>query len=252
MTSPRIGIDEAAASAEIRCLLRCARQGSLATFDRELGYPYVSLVLVATAADGAPLMLLSSLARHTRNLLEDARASLLLAGDGGSTSLVRSRVTVIGRVRRDDAPEDLSRYLLRQPEAVAYSGFGDFQLFRLEPESAHLVAGFGRIHTVSADVFMIRRPDAVAVVRGEEGAVEHMNADHRDALALYAEAFLGAPGGGSWRMDGFDAEGMELSSEGSVQYLRFPTPLNSPGDLRRVLVAMAADARAITCGRTTA
>lgn len=243
--------DEKAAATEIRSLLRCARQGSLATVDRDAGHPYVSLVLVATAPDGAPVMLLSSLARHTRNLLEDPRVSLLLAQGGGGDPLVRPRVTVIGRIAADEEPEDLARFLLRQPEAAGYAGFGDFRLFRLEPESAHLVAGFGRIETVAAGEFMVARAVAAAAVQGEEGAVAHMNADHRDALALYAEAFLDAPGGGRWQMDGFDRDGMEISSEGRVRYLPFPAPVSGAADLRRTLVAMAEEARLLTGGRTT-
>jgi putative heme iron utilization protein len=246
------GTDEDAAAAEIRILLRCARQGSLATLDTDAGHPYVSLVLVATASDGAPVMLLSSLARHTRNLLQDARVSLLLTQGAGGNPLVRSRVTLVGRIAADNEPEDLERFLLRQPEAAGYAGFGDFRLFRLEPESAHLVAGFGRIETVAAGRFMMAGPVAAAAVRGEKGAVAHMNADHRDALALYAQAFLDAPGGGQWQMDGFDRDGMEISSEGRVRYLPFPAPIDGAGDLRRTLVAMAGRARLLTGGRTIA
>lgn len=192
-----------------RRVIREALRASLGTRLRDGdGAPYVSLVLVATDHDGAPLLLLSDLADHTRNLGQDDRASLLLDGTGEREDpLAGERVTLQGRLRRSEEPRHRARYLARHPSAAMYADFGDFAFYRMEVERAHLVAGFGRIHWLEGgDVLIAPRP---ALVDAEAGIVAHMNEDHRDALQLYAHKLLGL-GGEDWRMAGIDPEGCDL------------------------------------------
>lgn len=119
------------------------------------GWPYASLVLFATGVDGAPLLLLSDLAEHTRNLAGAPRASLLLDGTAGlDAPLTGPRLTLLGRVVRDTDKADSARYLARHPSAALYAGFADFHFHRLVVERAHLVAGFGRIHWLDAAAFL--------------------------------------------------------------------------------------------------
>lgn len=231
------------APAEARRLVRQARRAALATIDAESGAPYVSLVAVATAADGAPLLLLSTLARHTTNLAADPRASLLFEDVGAENPLADPRVSVSGPVAATQDTEARRRYLARHPGHKGFSSFKDFSFYRLEPESAHIVAGFGRIETLSRSAVMTDVSEAADLLAAEEGATDHMNADHADALQLYATRLLGAPEG-AWRCDGFDPEGMELSFEGRALYLRFPSPLRGAPALRQTLVKLAEQARA--------
>ena len=224
-----------------RALIRTARHGALATADHETGAPYASLVAVATAADGAPLLLLSSLARHTMNIGADARVALLVDG-AAEDPLAGARVTVSGIIAPTDDPEDRRRFLARHPSAAGYAAFADFRMFRVEPESAHLVAGFGRIRGLTRSDVMTDVSDAGELLRAEEGAVGHMNADHADAVELYATELLGAPPG-NWRVDGIDPDGMEISAGNRVLYLPFPQRVRTPGALRQVLVALAEQAR---------
>ncbi len=134
-----------------RRLLRAAESASLATIERDAGGPYASLVLVAADQDGSPILLLSDLAEHSRNLAADDRASLLFDGTAGlEDRLTGPRLTVLGRAIASDAPSHRARFLARHPGAAQYADFGDFRFYRVAVERAHLVAGFGRIHAIAA------------------------------------------------------------------------------------------------------
>src|SRR3954468_6982952 len=126
-------------------LLREGRSGALATLMPGSGDPYCSLVNVATAADGAPLLLISTLAVHTKNILADARVSLMLDERKEGDPLEGARVMLMGRAAATDDPEVRRRYLARHPEAEMFASFGDFAFYKIELSGAHLVAGFGRI-----------------------------------------------------------------------------------------------------------
>jgi heme iron utilization protein len=127
-------------------MVRCALKGTLATADFETGAPYASMILVATDVGGAPLTLISTLARHTRNLRANPAASLLIdtsnaAGDAESGG----RITLTGRFVVTTASSARSRFLARHPAAAAYADFADFAFYSLGIASAHLIEGFGRI-----------------------------------------------------------------------------------------------------------
>lgn len=136
---------------EVRQLLRQGAAAALGTHSASIeGYPFVSSVPYALDGGCRPLFLLSALAEHTRNLLADPRASLLvLEGQGGR--LDQGRVTLLGRALPATLDEGLkARYLRYQPEAADYLALGDFRFFRLEPEKARFIGGFGRMGWVNA------------------------------------------------------------------------------------------------------
>ena len=135
--------------AEARALIRRDR-AALGTLDAT-GAPYVSLVLVAADAAGKPLLLLSDLAEHSKNLRRDPRASLLFDGTGGlDQPLTGARITLMGRVAPAPDPADRARYVAQHNEAGGWARMRDFRVYRFEPERAHLVAGFGRIAWLDA------------------------------------------------------------------------------------------------------
>jgi heme iron utilization protein len=225
-----------------RSLLRSIRSGALATLDPD-GTPFASLVTIATDADGTPLMLLSQLSAHTRNLLADPRCSLLFSQGGKGDPLAHPRLTVVGRAVQTVETRARERFLARHPKAKLYADFPDFGFFALAPEAGHLNGGFAKAATLTRDQLLLDLTGAEAVVAGERGAVEHMNADHADALALYA-AGAGAQAGLPWRLTGLDPEGMDLmAGEGTARVL-YPERVIDMGALRKSLVAMAARARA--------
>jgi putative heme iron utilization protein len=214
----------------------------LATLENEGQAPFASLVAAASDADGSPLLLLSDLARHTRNLAADSRVSLLLEDAAAIDPLAEARLSVNGRIHvLEDDSAARKRFLSRLPQAAHYAGFPDFRFYRIEVADGHQVSGFGRINSLpGAD--LIDQDVPAELMAGEESAVAHMNEDHAEACALYATRLLGAPEG-AWRFDGFDANGCELSCEGEVLYLPFPERVTDGTSLRKTLVALAEQAR---------
>ena len=225
---------------EARNLLRRARTGTLATLNADDGTPYASLANIATDVRGCPLILVSTLAWHTRNLLADPRGSVMVAElPPAGDALTGARVTVMGRFSRVDPGQVSRRYLARHPAAAMYAGFGDFAFWRLEPERAHAVAGFGRIETIPADEMF---PSADEMIALEQGAVEHMNADHDDAIQLFAEKLLGAAPGG-WKITAIDPDGADLQRGDDVLRLPFAAPVYSGGALRALLARLGQEVR---------
>src|SRR5471030_3180037 len=184
-----------------RSLLRRRRQGALATLMAGSGDPYCSLVNVASHADGSPILLISRLALHTRNILGDSRVSLMLDERAGGDPLEGSRIMLAGRAEEagGDAVALLRRrYLSAHPSAEAFVDFGDFSFFRIRPVATHLVAGFGRILDLKPKSFLTDISDCGALLEAEAGAIEHMNEDHREAMNLNATKLLGAESA-EWR-----------------------------------------------------
>ncbi|MCJ2014267.1 HugZ family protein [Methylobacterium sp. J-076] len=223
-----------------RLLLRGTRSGALATVDGE-SMPFASLVTIATDADGTPLMLLSRLSAHTRNLLADPRCSLLFSQGGKGDPLAHPRLTVVGRAAQTGETRARERFLARHPKAKLYADFPDFAFFALAPEAGHLNGGFAKAATLTPSELLLDLAGREAIVAGEAGAVAHMNADHADALALYAAA--AGENGASWRLSGLDPEGMDLMAGDRTARVLYPEPVADMGGLRRSLAAMAAQAR---------
>ena len=224
-------------------LLREARSGALATLMTGSGDPYCSLVNVATAADGSPVLLISRLAVHTRNILADPRVSLMLDERRDGDPLQGARVMLMGRASATDDAQARRRYLDRQREAEMFADFADFSFYRVALARAHLVAGFGRIVDLDASEILVDLSGAQAVVATEPAIVAHMNDDHGDAVRLYATKLLGAPDG-PWRCVGCDPEGLELQLERTALRLPFREPVHTPEALRQVLKDLATAARA--------
>ncbi|HXE02249.1 MAG TPA: DUF2470 domain-containing protein [Hyphomicrobium sp.] len=224
-------------------LLREGRSGALATLVAGSGDPYCSLVNVATAVDGAPLLLLSKLALHTKNLLADARVSLMLDERKEGDPLEGARVMLMGTCAKDSDRLSGPAYLRRHPEAEMFANFADFGFYRMDIARAHLVAGFGRIVDLKPQDVRTDISDAGALVESEVDAIAHMNADHADACRLYATRLLGASDG-DWRCVGIDPEGLELQKGRTALRLPFPQRVTGPGPLRALLKQLADQARA--------
>src|SRR5712671_4520225 len=207
-----------------RSLLRRSRQGALATLMAGSGDPYCSLVNLASHPDGSPILLISRLALHTKNILGDSRVSLMLDERAAGDPLEGSRIMLAGRAEEaspDDLPVLRRRYLNAHPSAEAFVNFKDFSFFRIRPSAAHLVAGFGRIVDLTPEQFLTDISDADALREAEQGAIEHMNADHREAMNLYATKLLGAEEA-DWCCTGCDPDGMDMQAGPARLRLDFP------------------------------
>lgn len=233
-------------SAEItRSLLRRSRQGALATLIPQGGDPYCSLVNVATAPDGAPVLLISRLAIHTKNILADPRVSLMLDERGPGDPLEGARIMLAGMAEQVTGEVEIirRRYLAAHPSAEMFVDFPDFLFVRLRLNNAHLVAGFGRIVDLPAADFLTATEGAESLIAAEPDIVAHMNADHLSTMNLYATALLGADSG-DWRCTGCDPDGLDMQDGSRILRLPFPVSVQSPAALRKTLKDMADHARA--------
>jgi len=230
-----------------KSLIRSGKQGALATLMPGVGDPYCSLVNTATAPDGSPLLLISGLAIHTKNILADPRVSLMIDERRAGDPLEGARVMIAGRAEKvlDAAALEVirRRYLARHPSAGQFVDFPDFAFFKIAVRDVHLVAGFGRIHTLDAAKVLTDVSGADEVLATEASAVEHMNEDHMEANALYATKLLGAADG-DWRITGLDPDGADLALGDATLRLRFPERVTTALGLRKMLVALVGEARA--------
>ncbi|NUB08738.1 HugZ family protein [Azospirillum sp. Vi22] len=225
--------------------LSTALRGDDGQHDGRGGWPYPSLVQVAFDLDGTPLLLLSTLADHTKNIARDPRVGLLFDGTAGlAEPLSGPRLSVLGRAERSEEPRHRARFLARHPGAGLYAGFADFSLYAVSVERAHLVAGFGRVRWLDrAELMLPAIPMALA--EAEKAILSHMNADHADALRLYATVLAGrsADGAGSWTMTGIDPDGCDLRRSGEMARVDFDHGVENPEDARVTLAGLARQAR---------
>ena len=150
--------EEAISNQELaRNLLAHGGSAALATLTHD-GGPFASYVMTAPAADGSPLMLLSRLAEHTKNLDRDPRASLLFVREppAGEETMTALRLSLTGRCARDADPKSKRLFLERHPDAARYAGFADFSLFRFDIAAGHMVAGFGRIVALTPEELLAK------------------------------------------------------------------------------------------------
>ncbi len=209
-----------------RRLLRATDRAALATSlaGREpIGaesWPYASLVLLACDHDAAPLLLMSDLAEHAKNIAGDARAALLIDGTGGRVDpLTGPRVTVLGTAEKTADPRLKARFVARHPSAALYADFADFHLYRVAATRAHFVAGFGRIHWIEAADFTFDA--SAALLAGSEESLIRQLGDKADRLAQLATTRRAR----GWRLTGVDPEGLDLRREGAVARIEFPAPV---------------------------
>jgi putative heme iron utilization protein len=210
------------------------------------GDPYCSLVNIASHPDGSPILLISRLALHTGNILADSRVSLMLDERAEGDPLEGSRITLAGRAEQAAGAEAAilrRRYLNAHRSAEAFVDFKDFSFFRVRPGAAHLVAGFGRIVDLTPEQFLTDISDCGALLEAEQDAIDHMNADHRDTMNLYATRLLAADPG-DWRCTGCDPDGIDMQAGNATLRLDFPRRIVTAAALRQVLKQFADEARA--------
>jgi putative heme iron utilization protein len=235
-----------------RTLATRVSTGSLCTLvaTEPAGYPYGSFVTFALDG-GDPVFLISTLAEHTKNLLSDPRASLLLAEPGEGDPLARGRVTLLGPCTKIESEDDKARaraaYCAAHPDAAYYIEFRDFALFCLKVTAVRYIGGYGRMSWLSSDDWHRAAPDPLAA--HGRGILEHMNEDHADTMVLYCRVLTQAKDTSAAKMTGVDRYGFEMSAttaEGPRPIrLAFSQPVSTPDEVRKELVAMARRARAV-------
>ena len=214
-----------------RRLMRLADRGALATLSARPspqgggGNPYASLVLVASDLDGSPLLMLSDLADHSRNIAADPRVSLLLApGFGVAEPLAEARLSLVGQARAEPAERARQRFLERHPGAALYAGFADFRCYRIACEEAHLVAGFGRIRWLQGARLLLG-PEAFALWPEGGNLARRLNVEDPERVERLGRAASGATA--PWRLTGVDAEGCDFRAGERTARLDFPAAVES-------------------------
>ncbi|MGH6822215.1 MAG: HugZ family protein [Methylocella sp.] len=225
------------ALAQAKELLRSVRAGALATMVPENAFPFASLVNIATAPDGSPILLLSRLAAHTRHLASDPRLSLLLAQTGAGDPLANPRVTIMGKAESVSDPDRRAalkaRFLAKHPQSALYADFGDFSFWRVAMEQAHFNGGFARAGHFKAESLATSLDGAEALVAAEAQAVSELNVHRQDALARLATAIAGKPDG-RWRATGIDPEGIDLACDDRTARIAFPRPVRTLQEFREI------------------
>src|SRR5579862_210829 len=236
-------------SERARTLVYLARIGSLSTLSRKQpGFPFGSVMPYGLDAQGRPIFLISTMAMHTQNLLADSRASLLITqADGDGDPLGASRVTLIGNVQTVPEPEiaDARKlYLERYSNSKYWVDFEDFSFYRMDVVDVYYVGGFGVMGWVKASDYDQAQPDPLADVA--RGIIEHMNADHKDALVLLARKSAGIESQEA-TMTSVDRLGFQvrLKTADGVRGARIPflREARDANDARKVLVEMVQKAR---------
>jgi heme iron utilization protein len=225
---------------EAKRLLRAIRTAALGTLNED-GAPFVTLTAVATEHDGSPILLMSRLAAHTRNLERDSRLSLLLPEIGGGDPLAHPRLTLIATAERSAEPALKARYLRRNPKAALYADFPDFSFWRTKVQKVHLNGGFARAADFGPAALLTPLDDAQSLIAAEEEALAHLDAEHAEALALLAKKAGGA-GKTRWRASGLDPEGLDLCAGDACARVVFPQRVTTPESLRATLAAMTKSA----------
>jgi putative heme iron utilization protein len=237
------------AAEEARTLVASAQVGALATLSED-GTPWASMVTYGAMRDGAPVLYVSVLAEHGRNLARAPGASLLVVdGTAQGDPLDAGRVTLAGRARQpSDAEVETVRaaHLAALPGAKAYEAFGDFSFWVLGVERVRWVGGYGRMDSAGAADYAAAEPDPIAPAA--PGAVAHLNADHGDALLAIARSLCGYSDATAARATRLDRYGLDLDVEtprgAAPARAGFEeAPLRDPAQLRGATVELARRAR---------
>ena len=243
------------AAEEARTLVCTVTVGYLATVGAD-GDPWCSLVVYGPTAEGNPVLLVSALAEHGRNLANDPRASLAINDPSApGDPLDRPRITLAGRVTRPEgeaAETALDAHVAAIPGARLYAGWEDFSLWVLEVQRVRWVGGFARMDTVSREQYRAAEADPTQPIAAR--AAEHLNSDHIDGLLLIARELAGARGAVAAVCTGIDRYGIDLSCTGAGQSaaarVQFDEPLTKAADVRPAAVELVKRARALQAGES--
>lgn len=224
-----------------RQMLRAHRYGALCTLSQKFnGHPFGSIVPYLVDHDGSLLILISTLAEHTRNILHDPRVSLVTHSQDNPDIQSQGRITVVGEAQLvPDKLQTGKRYLHYFPEAQNIFAMGDFSFYRIVPQTLRFIGGFGKIHWVAADSYLL---PPYSLIGQEDDVIAHMNADHRDTLHRYCQQFHQCVAL-AVEMLGIDCDGFDLRADGRILRFDFAEAVLDAQQARHALVAMAQEAQ---------
>jgi len=225
---------------EARRFTRGQHSGVLSTISKRLeGYPFGSVAPFIVDHAGRPVILISDIAEHTKNIVADPRVSLIVQPYSLDMQ-VNSRVTIIGRALCLPDKDALGpRYLRFHPHAETYFAMHDFQFYRIEPVRIRYIGGFGKIHWVEPEAYLC--PEGP--LAGQEGdIVAHMNSDHGENLRAYCRHVQGMETAAATLL-GIDPDGFDVRADSADLRFEFDTPVSDAQEARQALVALAQASR---------
>ncbi len=245
--TPIVNPARPSAAEETRTIAASTNTATLATLTTD-GDPWASLVAYGLLG-GAPVLCVSNLAEHGRNLSSDPRASIaVVAPSTDPDPLANARITLAGVAERpagDELAAARAAHLAGVPAAKYYVDYSDFTLWVLRVDRVRWVGGYGRMDSASGQAYAAAQPDPVAPAAA--GAIAHLNADHAEALAAMARTLGGYPDAVSATCTGVDRYGLDLkvTARRGPAYTRvgYPTPIDSIDELRAATVELARLAR---------
>lgn len=222
---------------EARQLLRAHSYGALCTLSKKFaGHPFGSITTYLADHDGSVLILISTLAEHTKNIQHDPRVSLITHNQADPHIQTQGRVTLMGEAHivaeREQAGK---RYLRYFPEARAYFQMHDFSFYRIRPLAIRYIGGFGNIHWVKAQDYVV--PPS-PLIEQEDGIIAHMNADHQESMRHYCKHFHESEAK-DVEMLGMDCDGFDVRADGRVLRFDFSGPVQDAKQARQALVEMS-------------
>ena len=238
---PRPEVPEPSLAERARTLVSIGRVGSLATHSRKFpGFPFGSMMPFAADSRGRPVFFISSMAMHTQNLQQDERSSLLITQpDVRGDPLGSARVTLVGATQVASAAEVADIYLSCHENARYWQDFTDFAFYRLEVEGVYFIGGFGVMGWVPAGDYAAAVPDPLAAIA--PGIIQHVNADHADALRRIAAHETGETPDEAY-MTAVDRLGfhVRLKTGDRVhgQRIAFPREVKDADEVRAVFIEM--------------
>lgn len=220
-----------------RKLIRARNFGVLGTHSHDVpGYPFGSITPYVLDRQGQPMILISTLAQHTKNIAQDNKVSLTVWEDTDADPQSVGRVTWIGDAEKitADAAEAQARYITYMPSAAGHFGAHDFALYRIQLKRLRYIGGFGAIFWVERDPMLAPDPLAGA----EAGILQHMNDDHSAALVKYCLAFKNLTVAAA-KMVGIDELGFDVIADDRRLRFEFEQPVTTPEEVRAAMVAMS-------------
>jgi putative heme iron utilization protein len=222
---------------EARKMLRVHRYGVLSTHSKKFeSYPFGSITPYLVDHDGSLLILISTLAEHTKNIQQNGRVSLICHNQADPRIQTQGRVTFIGDAQLAPDREQLgARYMRYFPEAEAYVQMHDFSFYRIRGIAIRFIAGFGGIHWVDMSQYVLQ---PYPLIEQEEGVIAHMNADHRETMRHYCQHYHQREVVDVMLL-GIDCDGFDVRADDHVLRFDFAQPVLDAQQARTALVEMA-------------
>jgi heme iron utilization protein len=233
---------------EAKQFLRSTQHGILSTISNKfVGYPFGSVTLFILGQDGQPIVLISTIAEHTKNIIANPKVSLLVFAKGDDLQ-ANARLTLIGEaenIGKDDA-DLMARYCRYFQESTGYLAMHDFQFYRINITQARYIAGFGKMSWMAGEEIVDINQSINTIAKLETSMIEHMNADHQDSMQLYCQHFHGVKPNRA-TLIGIDCDGFDMEAviENKIKILRvnFESPIFDANSARMAFVALSKTAR---------